>query len=180
MLAHRARLVDGGDDAVARGGQRAGGVDRLPEHGGEVEARAGARDGRARRGDALAGRPPVSYPIWDQFPLAFLVDRVPARDPPAVPCGWILPLTCGQVIEVIIVVMNVATSPEWVGAISSLTSRAEPSRAEPSRAEPSYIISARRAASSGASCSARLTPWAAPVRQALAMLRADRGSAAPA
>ena len=68
----------------------------------------------------------------------------------------------------------------------AIISRAEPSRAEPSRAEPSRAeplpASARRVALSPASGNhtARLTPLAAPVRQALAMLRADRGSAAPA
>ena len=50
-LAHLARLVHRGDDAVARGGQRAGGVDRLLQHGGEVEARTGAQDGRSQRAD---------------------------------------------------------------------------------------------------------------------------------
>ena len=52
----QARLVDGGDDAQARPGERAGAVDHLAQHGVEVEARADAehrraqvRDGRARR-----------------------------------------------------------------------------------------------------------------------------------
>ena len=62
-VAHRARLVDGGDDAVARGGQGPGGVDGLLQHGGEVEARAGAQDGRVQRGDALAGRVELSAQV---------------------------------------------------------------------------------------------------------------------
>ena len=53
-LAHLAPLVDGGDDAVARDGQRAGAVGRLLQHGGDVEARAHAQHRRAERGDPLA------------------------------------------------------------------------------------------------------------------------------
>ena len=55
-LAHLARLVEGGDRAVVRAGQRPGSVERFLQHGSEVEARAGAQDGRAQRGGALAGR----------------------------------------------------------------------------------------------------------------------------
>ena len=52
-LAHRARLVDGDDEAVARAGERAGAVGGLLEHGGEVEGGAEAQHRRAQRGDAL-------------------------------------------------------------------------------------------------------------------------------
>ena len=58
-VAHHAGLVDRRDDAVARGGERTGGVNRLLEHGGEVETRVGAQDGRAECGGARAGLPGV-------------------------------------------------------------------------------------------------------------------------
>ena len=51
-----ARLVDGGDGAVARAGERAGALDDLLEHRVEVEAGADAQAGRAQGGDALAQR----------------------------------------------------------------------------------------------------------------------------
>ena len=51
-----ARLVDGGDGAVARAGERAGALDDLLQHRVEVEARADAQAGRAQGGDALAQR----------------------------------------------------------------------------------------------------------------------------
>ena len=52
----RAGLVDGGDRGVARIGERAGAVDDLLEHGREVEARADAQAGLAKRGEAGAQR----------------------------------------------------------------------------------------------------------------------------
>ena len=52
----RARLVDGGDGAEARAGQRPGALDDLAEHGLEVEARADPQARRAERRDALAQR----------------------------------------------------------------------------------------------------------------------------
>ena len=55
-LAHLARLVDGGDDAVARGGQFAGAVGRLLQHGGDIETRTDAQHRRAERRDPLAQR----------------------------------------------------------------------------------------------------------------------------
>ena len=50
----RPRLVDGGDAAAARFGQRAGAIDHLAQHGLEVEARADAQQRLALRGH---GRP---------------------------------------------------------------------------------------------------------------------------
>ena len=73
-LAHLAPLVDGGDDAVARGGQCAGAVDRLLEHGGDVEARADAQDCRAERRDPLAQRLDVA-PRFGGFVQALLLPR---------------------------------------------------------------------------------------------------------
>ena len=55
VLRH-ARLVDGGDGAEARAGQRPGALDHLAEHRLEVEARADAEARRAERRDALAQR----------------------------------------------------------------------------------------------------------------------------
>ena len=52
----RARLVDGGDGAEARAGQRLRALDDLAEHGLEVEARADPQARRAERRDALAQR----------------------------------------------------------------------------------------------------------------------------
>ena len=49
-------LVDGGDGAVARAGERPGTLDHFVEHGLEVEARANAQARRAERGDAGAQR----------------------------------------------------------------------------------------------------------------------------
>ena len=57
----RARPVDGGDHAVARAGQRPGAVDRLAQHGVEVEAGADAQDRRAERRDALAQRRVLAF-----------------------------------------------------------------------------------------------------------------------
>ena len=48
-LAHSARPVDGGDDAVARRGQGARSVDDFLEHGGEIEACADAQNGGTQR-----------------------------------------------------------------------------------------------------------------------------------
>ena len=45
----RARLVDGDDDAPAGAGERPGALDRLAEHGVEVEARVDPQDGVAKR-----------------------------------------------------------------------------------------------------------------------------------
>ena len=52
----RARLVDGGDGAEARAGERPGAADHLVEHGLKVQARADAQARRAERGDARAQR----------------------------------------------------------------------------------------------------------------------------
>ena len=52
----RARLVDGGDGAEARAGQRLRALDDLAEHRLEVEARADPEARRAERRDALAQR----------------------------------------------------------------------------------------------------------------------------
>ena len=52
----RARLVDGGDGAEARAGQRLRALDDLAEHRLEVEARADPQARRAERRDALAQR----------------------------------------------------------------------------------------------------------------------------
>ena len=52
----RARLVDGGDDAVAGAGERPGSLHDLAQHGVEVEACADPQDRRAQGGDALAQR----------------------------------------------------------------------------------------------------------------------------
>ena len=54
-----ARLVDGGDDAVARAGERAGALHHLAQHGVEVEARADAQHRRAQARDGRARRPGV-------------------------------------------------------------------------------------------------------------------------
>ena len=50
----RTRLVDGGDEAVARAGERAGALHHLAEHAVEVEACVDAQDGSVQRGGALA------------------------------------------------------------------------------------------------------------------------------
>ena len=52
----RARVVDGGDDAVAGPGEPAGALDDLSEHGVEVERRADAQDGRVEGRGALPQR----------------------------------------------------------------------------------------------------------------------------
>ena len=73
-----AGLVDGGDGAVARTGQRAGALDDLAQHGLEVEARA---DAQQRRGEVaiapvrsrVAGGPVVA--------LAHGVDLLPRPRP---------------------------------------------------------------------------------------------------
>ena len=52
----RARLVDGGDGAEARAGERPGALHHLVEHGLKVQARADAQARRAERGDARAQR----------------------------------------------------------------------------------------------------------------------------
>ena len=51
-----AGLVDGGDGAVARAGERPGALDDFVQHHLEVEARADAQARRAERGDAGAQR----------------------------------------------------------------------------------------------------------------------------
>ena len=56
-FAHLARLVGGGDDTVARAGERAGAVDDLLQHGGEIQTRIDAQDGRAQRSHPLLGPP---------------------------------------------------------------------------------------------------------------------------
>ena len=55
-VAGRTACVGGGNDAVARAGERAGAVHGLREHGVDIEARADAQDGRAQGGVAPAGR----------------------------------------------------------------------------------------------------------------------------
>ena len=52
----RARLVDGGDGAEARAGQRLRALDDLAEHRLKVEARADPEARRAERRDAIAQR----------------------------------------------------------------------------------------------------------------------------
>ncbi len=52
----RARVVDRGDDAAAGGGEPAGALEHLGEHGVEVERGADAQDGRVQGGSALAQR----------------------------------------------------------------------------------------------------------------------------
>ena len=59
----RPRLVDGGDGAEARAGQRPGALHHFGEHGLEVEAGAAAQARRAQRGEARAAlrvRPPLA------------------------------------------------------------------------------------------------------------------------
>ena len=51
-----AGLVDGGDGAVARAGERPGALDHFVQHRLKVEARADAQARRAERGDAGAQR----------------------------------------------------------------------------------------------------------------------------
>ena len=75
----RGRLADVASKAVESARRSARGRCRPPRR-----ARRPSRDSRwcagqprsARR--CARGSPPASYPIWDQFPLAFPVDRVPA------------------------------------------------------------------------------------------------------
>ena len=55
-LLRPAGFVDGGNEAVARVGQRAGALDHLAQHGLDVKARADAQDGRAEAGDTRTQR----------------------------------------------------------------------------------------------------------------------------
>ena len=59
-VSHLSALVDRGDHALARAGERPAAVDDLAEHGGQVEARADAQDGGAQAGEPVPQRPVVS------------------------------------------------------------------------------------------------------------------------
>ena len=72
-----AGLVDGGDGAVARAGERPGAHDDLIQYGLEVEARADAQARRAERGDAGAQRR-----VLGRRPVAIGHPFSPFRPPP--------------------------------------------------------------------------------------------------
>ena len=75
------RLVDGGDGAVARVGERAGALDDLLEHRVEVEAGADAQAGRAQGGDALAQRFDLAVEVVVSVQASLLLVPIAGRKP---------------------------------------------------------------------------------------------------
>ena len=81
----RAGLVDGGDGAVARAGERPGALHDLLEHGLEVEARADAQARRVECGDACVQRlDPGFRRVTVGHPPSFL-HLAPGATPQAIP-----------------------------------------------------------------------------------------------